>query len=333
MSLARRSGLLANDTAIRSSVQRQQLEAQLEAALDKVRARVAVDIVSRAVRQAEVESKSADGVEDIRAGVIVILDRGERAPLLEHVVKRLIRYYTSLRETQNDSPHYLFAVAAGPLYKPIWPLVLISSSARLLAHSETYISLRFPNRITSLQISQEDTRYYRRTIVVSDRGSATHDELLLWDVVRKATRFSRVTRSPPPGSLSASSLLSMARMRLERLTPEQAFSELQSPDLPIPAVLIDIRTDSERQAEGCAAGAVRIERGELEWKLDPRSDEGERHVLAGRFDLRVIVMDGGGRASSFAAVALHDLGLLNATDVIGGFAAWKRAGLPTSMHI
>ena len=32
--------------------------------------------------------------------------------------------------------------------------------------------------------------------------------------------------------------------------------------------------------------------------------------------------------SSLTAAALHDMGLPNATDLIGGFRAWRLAGLP-----
>jgi rhodanese-related sulfurtransferase len=35
-----------------------------------------------------------------------------------------------------------------------------------------------------------------------------------------------------------------------------------------------------------------------------------------------------GFSSSLAAASLKDIGLVNATDVIGGFQAWKAAGLP-----
>ena len=50
-----------------------------------------------------------------------------------------------------------------------------------------------------------------------------------------------------------------------------------------------------------------------------------------RFDLRIIVFCTEGYTSSLAAVSLHDIGLLNSTDMIGGFVAWKIAGLPTQM--
>jgi len=37
-----------------------------------------------------------------------------------------------------------------------------------------------------------------------------------------------------------------------------------------------------------------------------------------------------GYTSSLAAAALQDLGLAKATDVDGGFRAWRAAGLPTA---
>ena len=47
-------------------------------------------------------------------------------------------------------------------------------------------------------------------------------------------------------------------------------------------------------------------------------------------DLRPIVLCSEGYASSLAAAALQELGLWRATDVIGGFRAWREAGLPTA---
>lgn len=44
----------------------------------------------------------------------------------------------------------------------------------------------------------------------------------------------------------------------------------------------------------------------------------------------MIVLCSEGYTSSLAAAALHQLGLVRATDVVGGFAAWRAAGLPSS---
>ncbi|MGZ5299910.1 MAG: rhodanese-like domain-containing protein, partial [Actinomycetota bacterium] len=45
-------------------------------------------------------------------------------------------------------------------------------------------------------------------------------------------------------------------------------------------------------------------------------------------DVRVIVLCQQGYSSSLAAARLQSLGLRRATDVIGGFEAWRDAGLP-----
>jgi rhodanese-related sulfurtransferase len=71
-----------------------------------------------------------------------------------------------------------------------------------------------------------------------------------------------------------------------------------------------------------------IERNVLEWRLDPRSDA--RLSFADSYDLEVIVTCQEGYASSLAAASLQDLGLHRATDLGGGFVAWRSAGFPTS---
>jgi len=64
----------------------------------------------------------------------------------------------------------------------------------------------------------------------------------------------------------------------------------------------------------------------LEWRLDPRSDA--RIVELAHYDSLIIVFCSEGYASSLAADSLRHLGLKRATDLEGGFRAWKAAGLP-----
>lgn len=92
------------------------------------------------------------------------------------------------------------------------------------------------------------------------------------------------------------------------------------------ALLIDIRPGEQRARDGAIPGAVVIDRTVLEWRLDPESSS--RIPEATDHDRRVIVVCTEGFSSSLAAASLQDLGLVNATDVIGGFQAWKAAGLP-----
>ena len=127
----------------------------------------------------------------------------------------------------------------------------------------------------------------------------------------------------PPGSIGIDDLLAAARARLRRLDPRAAFVAAERG-----AALIDIRPAAQRAEHGEIPGAIIIERNVLEWRLDPRSDA--RLGFATRYDLDVIVICQEGYTSSLAASSLHDLGLTRATDVIGGYAAWRATGLPTT---
>jgi rhodanese-related sulfurtransferase len=92
------------------------------------------------------------------------------------------------------------------------------------------------------------------------------------------------------------------------------------------AVLVDIRYAALRERDGLIPGALVIERNELEWRLDPQGSH--RVPQATGHDLRVVLICNEGYASSLAAASLHQLGLHRATDLVGGFQAWRRAGLP-----
>ena len=66
----------------------------------------------------------------------------------------------------------------------------------------------------------------------------------------------------------------------------------------------------------------------LEWRLAPTS-QWRIAAITGP-ETRVIVLCNQGYPSSLAAATLKELGLVNATDVVGGFEAWQAAGLPTT---
>ena len=68
-----------------------------------------------------------------------------------------------------------------------------------------------------------------------------------------------------------------------------------------------------------------IPRNVLEWRCDPASDHRDERIAPGR---QVVVMCDEGYQSSLAAATLRDLGV-DATDLDGGFQAWRAAGLPT----
>ena len=115
-------------------------------------------------------------------------------------------------------------------------------------------------------------------------------------------------------------LLSAARARLDQVGPTggRARGGGRTARRHPPAVAARRR--------GLAAGALLIERNHLEWRLDPASDA--RIPQATDHDVTWIVLCSEGYSSSLAAASLQDLGLRNATDLDGGFRAWKAAGLP-----
>ncbi|WP_418268661.1 rhodanese-like domain-containing protein [Janibacter indicus] len=121
-------------------------------------------------------------------------------------------------------------------------------------------------------------------------------------------------------------LLADARSRLSRITPTQAWREVRDGT----ARLVDIRPAAQRAAEGEVAGVLDpwvIERNVLEWRLDPRQQASLPGVALGD---RVIVICQEGYTSSLAADSLRSIGIERATDVVGGFAAWRDLGLPVA---
>ena len=87
------------------------------------------------------------------------------------------------------------------------------------------------------------------------------------------------------------------------------------------ALVVDTRSEAQRRRDGELPGAVVVERNVLEWRLDPTSTH--RLADAGDYDRPIVVVCDEGYASSLAAASLQDLGLVNATDLEGGFQAWQ----------
>ena len=114
-------------------------------------------------------------------------------------------------------------------------------------------------------------------------------------------------------------LLGESRAGLARLTPEAAYEAVGAG-----AVIVDTRPVDQRRVQGCVPGAVVVGRDVLEWRADATSGYADDR-LVGR-DL--IVMCAEGYSSSLAAATLQEIGLAGATDMIGGFEAWRDAGLP-----
>jgi rhodanese-related sulfurtransferase len=115
-------------------------------------------------------------------------------------------------------------------------------------------------------------------------------------------------------------VLDDARARLHRLPARELPDALRRG-----AVLVDIRPAAQRATEGEVAGALVIERNVLEWRCDPTSDA--RLPQATGDDVQWVILCSEGYTSSLAAVALQELGLQRATDVIGGYRALAAEGV------
>jgi rhodanese-related sulfurtransferase len=141
-----------------------------------------------------------------------------------------------------------------------------------------------------------------------------------------------MTLAPPTEALegvsgarprSVDQLLADTRRGRRRLPPHLAALAVAAGGL-----LVDIRPEAQRHEEGEAVGALVIERNVLEWRLDPQSPA--RLPIVTGHDQVIVVMCSEGYASSFAAASLRQIGHRYATDMIGGFVAWRAAGLPSS---
>jgi rhodanese-related sulfurtransferase len=116
-------------------------------------------------------------------------------------------------------------------------------------------------------------------------------------------------------------LLADARAKLDRLEPREALAAVESGE----ALIVDIRADSQRAADGVVPGAAFIPRNVIEWRVDPATDYGDERLTSGK---RLVVMCNEGYQSSLVAATLQELGLEDATDLAGGFQAWRGAELP-----
>jgi rhodanese-related sulfurtransferase len=122
--------------------------------------------------------------------------------------------------------------------------------------------------------------------------------------------------------LTVDDLLTRARARLDRLEPADALTAVTEDR----AVLIDIRSEVQRAADGVVPHARFVPRNVLEWRLDP--DCPYHDPALAQLDVHLVLMCNEGHQSSLAAATLQDMGFARATDLAGGFQAWRRAGLP-----
>ena len=126
-----------------------------------------------------------------------------------------------------------------------------------------------------------------------------------------------------PARRTIDELLAQARAQLVRVEPREALDAMNDG-----ALIIDIRSESQRAADGVVPDTIWFARNMLEWRLDPTSEAHDARV--GDLGRHVILMCHEGYQSSLAAATLQQLGFARATDLAGGFQAWRAAGLPVA---
>ncbi|KAI0700804.1 hypothetical protein C8T65DRAFT_280076 [Cerioporus squamosus] len=190
-------------------------------ALDSLRDQVAQTIVLRAVRKAE----TIDGTQ---VGVVTTLPHSSGELFLKTIASRLKRAMLPKQES------YLFILTLPT--QGLSPVLVCSSSEDLAERAGLLLQSKFLNRV-----ERHELRHGRWGALIRDLCTTTYDEAALWDAVRKAARHPIDPLVPPPGSRSIAQILAHARARLERITPQVAYEELQDSTAPWPVVLVDIR--------------------------------------------------------------------------------------------
>ncbi len=87
------------------------------------------------------------------------------------------------------------------------------------------------------------------------------------------------------------------------------------------ALVVDIRPERQRAAEGELGFGIVVERNVLEWRFDLLGSNALPEVEG--YDQPVVVICSEGYASSLAAASLRQLGFNRAADLAGGYRAWR----------
>ena len=116
-------------------------------------------------------------------------------------------------------------------------------------------------------------------------------------------------------------LLDEANAVVEVVSPEEAASLLDDTE----TIFVDLRDPREVEREGRIAGAQHCPRGMLEFWIDPDSPYHKPFFSSGK---SFVFFCAGGWRSALAAKTAQEMGLEPVRHILGGFTAWRAAGLP-----
>lgn len=104
-----------------------------------------------------------------------------------------------------------------------------------------------------------------------------------------------------------------------QVKPDAAMQQIDAID----PFLLDVRNQSEWDADGHIAGALLVPVAQLSQNLDK---------LPADLTTPVIVYCGVGTRGNYGMLFLKTLGYTNVKNLAGGFTAWKDAGLPVATN-
>jgi rhodanese-related sulfurtransferase len=118
---------------------------------------------------------------------------------------------------------------------------------------------------------------------------------------------------------SAKELVTAANTRVPTVRVEDALSLVGDGE----TVFVDLRDSAELHRDGRIPGAVHVNRGMLEFVLDPTSPNHDSVFSSGK---KIVFYCATGGRSALAADTAQQMGLQKVAHLGGGFKAWAEAG-------
>ena len=120
---------------------------------------------------------------------------------------------------------------------------------------------------------------------------------------------------------SAKELVAEANSRVKTVTVQDAMPLLNDPD----TVFVDLRDSSELLRDGKIPGAVHVNRGMLEFTLDPTLPYHNPVFSSGK---KILFYCASGGRSALAADTAQAMGLSRVSHLGGGFQGWREGNGP-----
>lgn len=120
---------------------------------------------------------------------------------------------------------------------------------------------------------------------------------------------------------NAKDLVAQANGRVKTVPAQDAVSMLHDAN----TIFVDLRDSAELQRDGKIPGAVHVNRGMLEFVLDPSLPYHNPVFSSGK---SVMFYCASGGRSALAADTAQQMGLTKVAHMGGGFKAWRDAGGP-----